>query len=75
MVKNISTLEINKSNNGRIYSKIKSVFKVSKVENFTSEFVKFYTFHAGFKKKRHDLLKNLLPKLIYIIFDPNINQG
>lgn len=58
MVKNRSTKDLSLSSNKRLYhnKKTLSIFKFPIIKNLTSTHVKFYTFHAGFKKKREDLL-------------------
>ena len=56
MVKNRSTKDLGLSNNERLYNTKNaiSIFKFPIVKNLTSNHLKFYTFHAGFKKKRED---------------------
>ena len=58
MTKYRSSKDLALSSNERLYfnKNTKSVFKFSIVKNLTSSMVTFYTFHAGFKKKRDDLL-------------------
>ena len=58
MAKNRSTKDLSLSSNERLYHKKNSIsiFKFPTIKNLTSNHVKFYTFHAGFKKKREDLL-------------------
>jgi len=58
MVKNRSTKDLSLSSNERLYHTKKnfSIFKFPIIKNLTSTYIKFYTFHAGFKKKREDLL-------------------
>jgi glutamate N-acetyltransferase/amino-acid N-acetyltransferase len=56
MTKNSSSKELTLSSNERLNQKNISLFKFSEAKKITSNFVKFYTFHVGFKKKREDLL-------------------
>jgi len=58
MVNNRSTKDLSLSSNERLYltKKNLSIFKFPIIKNLTSTHVQFYTFHAGFKKKREDLL-------------------
>ena len=56
MVKNSSSKEFTISNNERLNFKNIPLFKFTEAKKITSNFVKFYTFHVGFKKKREDLL-------------------
>lgn len=58
MKKNSSIKDLALSSNERLYVKknMKSLFKFPLIRNFSSKFVKFYTFHSGFKKKHDDLL-------------------
>ena len=58
MVKNRSTKDLSFSSNERLYhtKKTISILKFPTIKNLTSDHVKFYTFHAGFKKKKEDLL-------------------
>ena len=56
MDKNSSTKDLTLSSNERLYLKKKSLFKYPIIKNFTSSELKFYTFHAGFKKKHNDVL-------------------
>ena len=56
MPKNSSSKEFTLSNNERLNLKNIPLFKFSEAKKITSNFVKFYTFHVGFKKKREDLL-------------------
>lgn len=56
MPKNSSSKEFTLSNNERLNLKNSPLFKFPEAKKVTSNFVKFYTFHAGFKKKREDLL-------------------
>ena len=58
MVKNSSTKDLGLSSNERLYhtKNLIPIFKFPMVKTFKSSHVKFYTFHAGFKKKREDLL-------------------
>ena len=58
MSKNTSIKDLSLSNNERLFIKNnqKSLFQFTQIKKFTSDFVKFYTFHVGFKKKRDDLL-------------------
>ena len=66
MVKNRSTKDLSLSSNERLYhtKKIFSIFKFPIIKNLTSTHLKFYTFHAGFKKKREDLL--------IVVFDSSV---
>ena len=56
MPKNSSSKEFTLSSNERLTLKNTLLFKFPEAKKITSNFVKFYTFHAGFKKKREDLL-------------------
>ena len=58
MSKNTSIRDLDLSSNERLFNKNnhKSLFQFTQIKKFTSEFVKFYTFHVGFKKRRDDLL-------------------
>ena len=66
MVKNRSTKDLSLSSNERLYhtKKTFSIFKFPIIKNLTSTHFKFYTFHAGFKKKREDLL--------IVVFDSSV---
>ena len=91
MPKYSSTKDLDLSSNERLYvnKSAKSLFKFSVVKNLTSSGVKFYTFHAGFKKKKEDLLvavfNNPAPvAIVYsmtstpsapIIWDKKFNKG
>ena len=91
MPTNRSTKDLSLSSNERLYlnNNQKFLFKFPIVKNLTSDFVKFYTFHAGFKNKKKDLLiaifKNPAPVVaVYsktstpsapIIWDKKNNRG
>ena len=66
MDKNSSTKDLTLSSNERLYLKKKSLFKYPIIKNFTSSELKFYTFHAGFKKKHNEKLKLLQKNHRYI---------
>ena len=55
MPKNSSSKEFTLSSNERLNVKNTRLFKFPEAKNITSNFVKFYTFNVGFKKKREDL--------------------
>ena len=91
MPKNRSTKDLNLSSNEglNINKNNKTLFKFPIVKNLISKYVKFYTFHVGFKKKRPDLLiavfnKSVAVSSIYsktstpsapIIWDKKNNRG
>ena len=58
MKKNSSCLDLGLSGNERLFIKKNniSLFKFPKIEKIRTKKVKFYTFHAGFKKNSDDLL-------------------
>ena len=58
MDKNSSTKDLSLSSNERLFLKknSESLFKYPVIKNFKSPELKFYTFHAGFKKKHEDIL-------------------
>ena len=58
MTNNESTKEFILTKNERLYNdeNFNTFFKSPIIKNFTSKYVKFYTFNAGFKKKSDDLL-------------------
>ena len=65
MSKNRSTMDLSLSSNERHF--FKEIKKSSSVDkNFFSKYVKFYTFHSGFKKKDDDLLFVLFDKPISV---------
>jgi len=91
MPKNRSTKDLGLSSNKELYinNNNKTLFKFSIVKNLISKYLKFYTFHAGFKKKRQDLLiiifnKSVAVSAVYsktstpsapIIWDKKNNRG
>ena len=58
MKKNRSTRDLELSSNESLFMKKRSnsFFKYPLINNVSSKYLKFYTFHAGFKKKLDDLL-------------------
>ena len=91
MSKNRSTKDFGLRSNERLYLKKNHnlLFKFPQVKNFKSNYVNFYTFNAGFKKKYDDILiavfKNATPlTAVYsktstpsapIIWDKKNNKG
>ena len=64
MLKNRSTKDLNLSiiEGLNLNKTFKHLSDFSSYRNFTSEYVKFYTFHVGFKNKKEDLLIAILNK-------------
>jgi glutamate N-acetyltransferase/amino-acid N-acetyltransferase len=69
MPKNRSTKDLGLSSNERLYLKRNSIspFNFPLIKNLTSNYVKFYTFHAGFKKKHDDLLLAIFNSKVRVV--------
>ena len=63
MRKKSSTKDLSLSSNERLSIKNKSLFTPRKLKNYKPGGMKIYTFHAGFKKKLHDLLIIIFDKV------------
>ena len=66
MNNNSSTKELDLSNNERLFIEGQSLFKPNKNTNLKHKGFKIFTFHAGFKKKFHDLLIIIFDKTVQV---------